>query len=176
MAESPREKLLDGAKEAVMKQRNNTYGPPTQDFDKVAKMATTLGFSFDGKPLESHHTALFQMLVKLSRLSWSPGHEDSWMDVAGYASCGFECATQEAESPKWYRSNLGSYWHAKGDLGAVVNKTFDVWGETVGGEIQAYINMDWENNLAYSPVPEDEVLKVFKSHPTSFEDREEPPF
>jgi hypothetical protein len=28
---------------------------------------------------------------------WSPGHRDSWLDIAGYAGCGYETATLEEE-------------------------------------------------------------------------------
>lgn len=96
--QSVREQLLNGAVKAVTQQRNNQYGPPTQDFDRVAKAATTYGFSFNDEPLQPHHVAFFQMLVKLSRITWSHDHEDSWMDIAGYAACGYECSKEEDNS------------------------------------------------------------------------------
>lgn len=96
---SPRERVLLQAVEAITKQRNNTYGPPTQDFDRIANALTALGFRFDphndggqnGGALEGHHVAMIQIVLKLSRATWSPAHEDNWIDIAGYAGCGFEC-------------------------------------------------------------------------------------
>jgi hypothetical protein len=35
------------------------------------------------------------MAVKISRLMWTPAKRDSWVDIAGYAGCGFECAVNE---------------------------------------------------------------------------------
>lgn len=37
------------------------------------------------------------MALKLSRLTWSPERQDSWMDVAGYSACGWECVEGENE-------------------------------------------------------------------------------
>jgi hypothetical protein len=36
------------------------------------------------------------MLLKTSRLAWTPTKRDSWVDDAGYAGCGYECALEEA--------------------------------------------------------------------------------
>lgn len=92
-----REEILDGARDAVLKQRNNSYGPPTQDFDRTARILNSMGFSIVDEagnvaPISSHHVAVIQIAVKLSRITWAPTHKDSWLDVAGYAACGFECA------------------------------------------------------------------------------------
>jgi len=92
-----REEILEGATIAVTQQRNNTYGPPTQDFDRTARILTAMGFSIvdeggNVSPISSHHVAIIQIAVKLSRLTWNPTHRDSWLDVAGYAACGYECA------------------------------------------------------------------------------------
>jgi hypothetical protein len=94
---TPREEVLAKATDAVMGARNNTYGPPTHDFDRSAGVLTSLGFQFRGRRIHSHHIAMIQIAVKLSRLTWSPNHEDSWVDLAGYAANGYECATIEAK-------------------------------------------------------------------------------
>ena len=85
-----RAELLDEANDLVNGDRNNTYGPPHQDFQHTADMMSALGFSHNGKPIEAHHVAMILAAVKLSRLSWSPGKRDSWVDLAGYAACGHE--------------------------------------------------------------------------------------
>jgi len=35
--------------------------------------------------------------LKVSRLSWRPDNPDSWVDIAGYAACGFECMISEEQ-------------------------------------------------------------------------------
>src|SRR5579859_2534455 len=100
--ESPRASALTEAKALITGDRNNTYGPPTQDFKRTADMWTAFGFRFvqhdDGEPLaiEPHHIANALILLKQSRLAWQPGKRDSWVDTAGYAGCGYECAVEEA--------------------------------------------------------------------------------
>lgn len=91
--------LLLEAKNLIDGDRNNQYGPPTQDFECTAKVLSNLGFCFIDREgeigeIQSHHVAMIQMVVKLSRLAWSPEKRDSWMDIAGYAGCGWECVSE----------------------------------------------------------------------------------
>jgi hypothetical protein len=94
---SPRASVCDEGKQLITGDRNNTYGPPTQDFQRTASMATAFGFQVNGEPLESHHVAIFMILLKMSRLAWTPAKRDSWVDTIGYAGCGFECALTEEQ-------------------------------------------------------------------------------
>lgn len=89
---SVRASVLDEAKQLITGDRNNQYGPPTQDFDRTAGMASAFGFQVNGQPLQGHHVAIFMMLLKVSRLAWTPAKRDSWVDASGYAGCGAECA------------------------------------------------------------------------------------
>lgn len=92
--------MLDEARGLVTGDRNAVYGPPNQDFQRTADMASAWGFQVDGKPLQSHHVAIFVDLIKTSRLKWTPTKRDSWVDKAGYAACGLECALIDAEKEK----------------------------------------------------------------------------
>ena len=83
-----REEVLDQAKGLIIGDRNAQYGEPTQDFARTADMWT----AYTGYPFKPHDVAAMQALLKLSRIAWSPGKDDSWIDVAGYAACGAECA------------------------------------------------------------------------------------
>jgi len=40
--------------------------------------------------------AIMSALIKVARLIESPGHRDSWLDLAGYAACGYQCAAVPA--------------------------------------------------------------------------------
>jgi hypothetical protein len=37
------------------------------------------------------------ILMKVARLAADHLHDDSWLDIAGYASCGSECAMKNAD-------------------------------------------------------------------------------
>lgn len=96
--ESPRAYVLDTAKSLVLGDRNNTYGPPTQDFQRTAGVLSSLGYrKGDGQPLEAHDISVILAAVKLSRLMWSPDKADSWIDLAGYAACGHECVVDNGK-------------------------------------------------------------------------------
>ncbi len=82
------EDILDEAKRLTSHERNNSYGPPTQDFDRTAKIWSAI----IGQDINSTQVALCMIGLKLSRLTWSPKKRDSWADVAGYARCGAVCA------------------------------------------------------------------------------------
>jgi hypothetical protein len=90
-----RTELLREAETLVNGDRNNSYGPPTQDFDRTAIMWTAY---LDGRRiLEAHDVAAMMILLKLSRISWDPTNRDSWVDIAGYAACGYEIITNKEE-------------------------------------------------------------------------------
>lgn len=99
-----RKLVLDNASQAVLHQRNKSYGEPDEDFQRIARIASAMGFRFtsDGfnRELTGADVALFMIALKTSRLTWSPSHQDSWTDIAGYAACGFETARLEEERRK----------------------------------------------------------------------------
>lgn len=90
-----RQELLEDAILATTQQRNNSYGPPTQDFRRIAGMLNAMGFRFFGDfgadDIQPHHVAMIMMALKLSRLTWDPQNRDSWLDIGGYSACGYEC-------------------------------------------------------------------------------------
>jgi hypothetical protein len=95
---SVRQEMLYEATGLVTGDRNNAYGPPWQDFQRTAAGLSAMGYRGpDGRSLESHDTAIMVMMIKLSRLMWTPAKRDSWVDIAGYAACGLECALHEDE-------------------------------------------------------------------------------
>lgn len=99
----PRASALNEARDLITGDRNNQYGPPTQDFDRTAKLLNALGYvRLDAEgaihDILSSDVALIIAQVKVSRLMHSRDKRDSWVDLAGYAACGYECAVEEAES------------------------------------------------------------------------------
>jgi hypothetical protein len=91
--ESLRSSVLNEAEELVTGDRNNTYGEPHQDFARTAGALTSFGYRGpDGRDIQAHDIAIIIGVVKMSRLMWTPTKRDSWVDLAGYAACGYEAA------------------------------------------------------------------------------------
>lgn len=94
---SKRAKLLNEALNAVVDARHDVYGDPFHDFCRVAEILSTLGFrrykntALQLRQLRAGDIPIIQIAVKLSRLSHSPEHYDSILDIAGYAACAAEC-------------------------------------------------------------------------------------
>ena len=93
-----RSRMLHQAEQLVNGDRNNAYGPPDQDFERTAIMWTTY---MNGRRIfEAHDVAAMMILLKISRLSWQPTNPDSWIDLAGYAACGYDIITKNKEEQK----------------------------------------------------------------------------
>lgn len=81
-----RSEVLAEANTLITGERNNQYGEPTQDFTRTARMWSAY-LDIEVKP---HDVAAMMALLKLSRIAWQPEKRDSWVDLAGYAGCGYE--------------------------------------------------------------------------------------
>lgn len=97
-----RSELLTEAEKITTQDRNKSYGEPDEDFQRIAAIASAMGFrveydSHDFRSLTGSDVARFMIALKLSRLAWMPEHRDSWLDIAGYAGCGYETASLEKE-------------------------------------------------------------------------------
>lgn len=98
MRKSARTDVLDKAERAINGDRNNHYGPPTQDFARSAGVLNSLGYRAPGgREILPHDIAVMALAIKLSRIVWSPEVEDHWVDVAGYAACAYECVIEEGK-------------------------------------------------------------------------------
>lgn len=88
-----RERCLELARGAV--ERGGAYGAPAETFKRTAELWSTIL----GWPVKATDVAICLVAVKLVRITECPGHVDSWVDVAGYASLGCETSTaSEAEA------------------------------------------------------------------------------
>lgn len=98
-----RAELLNAALDAVNR-RPKAYGPPERNFDRIAALWTVY---VDGKyaqwgdgalrhvdclQFDAVDVACMMILMKVARIEETPDHDDSWIDIAGYAACGAECA------------------------------------------------------------------------------------
>lgn len=86
-----RQAILDEAAAAITGAREDTYGGPEASFLTIAKFWSAYLDHF----VEPQDVAAMLALMKLARLKHSEGqHRDSWVDLAGYAACGAECAAR----------------------------------------------------------------------------------
>lgn len=85
-----RAEILFGAEELVNGDRNVQYGDPKADFRRTAAMWA----AYLGVEIAPHDVAALMALLKVSRIRWSPSKQDSWTDLAGYAACGWDCASE----------------------------------------------------------------------------------
>lgn len=105
---SLREQSLRRSIQYITGDRNNQYGPPTQDFRRTADAMSAYGYRHTNLPLDAppcsacgarrvkaHDIAIAVDCVKTSRIMWSPKKADHWDDKQGYSACGYECAMTE---------------------------------------------------------------------------------
>lgn len=83
-----RKECLDAAAECVLKDRASQYGGMEDNFRTIANFWSV----YVGKKISPADVAAMMALLKIARARSNPGHGDSWIDLAGYAACGAECA------------------------------------------------------------------------------------
>ena len=84
-----RSEILAAAAQAVTQDRNATHGEPENSFGLIAAYWS----AHLDRPISSSDVAVMMNLLKLARIKTSPEHADHWIDIAGYAACGGEVAT-----------------------------------------------------------------------------------
>lgn len=83
-----RAECLNTAEEIVTKDRNSQYGEPEDCFALIARLWT----DYTAVSLSPADVAAMMILLKVARVRNGKAKEDSWVDIAGYAACGAECA------------------------------------------------------------------------------------
>jgi len=72
------------------KDRNEQYGPADRNFDDIAQ-SWSIHF---GIPITAIDVVIAMINVKMQRLKHNPTHEDSWVDICGYAALGSELSAK----------------------------------------------------------------------------------
>ena len=90
-----RVQMLGDVQNLVSQERNVEYGEPVENMDRTAQMLRAYFGSRPGSSIEAHDSAALGIILKLGRLAENPGSMDSWRDVAGYASIGYEIMEQQ---------------------------------------------------------------------------------
>lgn len=91
-----RKELLSKAIEVTEGARQQHYGSPEDNFKNIAELwqlyLSQRFESADEPEISTTDVAIMMMLMKVARLVHDPHHDDSWLDIAGYAACGSQCA------------------------------------------------------------------------------------
>jgi len=85
-----RKEVLEKAEDAVLRDRQSTYGDLEDSFSHTAALWST----HLGVEVTPTDVPILLALLKIARLKSSPEHLDNWVDIAGYAACGGEIATR----------------------------------------------------------------------------------
>ena len=84
-------KVLEEALGLVYGDRGVAYGHPAVDYQRTAKLwGAILGIE-----MTAVQAIQCMIAMKLSRLCNTPDHRDSWVDVGGYAECGWRTVEYE---------------------------------------------------------------------------------
>lgn len=83
-----REECLRRANEIVNGQREQQYGNPEDNFQMIADLWSAY-LRADVSPVD---VAMMMGLLEIARISTGIFKEDSFVDLAGYAACGYEIA------------------------------------------------------------------------------------
>jgi hypothetical protein len=91
--------MLRHAAELVGGQRAEDYGDKTINHVRIADLWNVWleesRMTGADKRITAYDVAMMMMMVKVARLMHSPGHQDSHIDIAGYASILEEIANKE---------------------------------------------------------------------------------
>lgn len=86
-----RAETLDKAKLCVCGQRENEYGSPEDNF----KIIAALWSAYKDTEFTATDVAMMMALLKIARIKTGTATDDSFVDLAGYAACGAEIASNK---------------------------------------------------------------------------------
>jgi len=88
----PRVEALREAARLINSDRNKQYGNPKDNFDRISKLWSVVL----GMDVSAEDVAMCMVAVKVARYASKSGYQpDTWIDIAGYAGCGYEVGALE---------------------------------------------------------------------------------
>lgn len=87
-----RAEILEAARQCVCGEREQEYGKPENNFALVGKLWEV----YTGQPFSAKDVAMMLALLKVARIK-TGAKGDSFIDLAGYAACAGEIATEVAD-------------------------------------------------------------------------------
>jgi hypothetical protein len=99
MPESPQETVLQPRVQALREaasiiagDRDVQYGGPEENFTRIAKIWSVIV----GAEISPEDVAMMMVGLKVARYASKSGFQpDTWIDIAGYAGCGYEVGSVE---------------------------------------------------------------------------------
>jgi hypothetical protein len=93
----PRVEALREAAKIVTQDRNANYGDPEINFSRTAKIWSVIL----GHDITNEQVAMMMVGLKMARFAHGSGFQpDTWIDIAGYAGCGYEVGKTLNDSNK----------------------------------------------------------------------------
>ena len=88
----PRVEALRSAAAIISGERDIQYGGPEENFERIAKIWSVIL----SVPITREDVAMMMVGLKVARYASKSGFQpDTWIDVAGYAGCGYEVGLLE---------------------------------------------------------------------------------
>lgn len=107
-----RELVLTEAARCVLTDRNQAYGEPEDNFQRIADLWSAYlwgrGLVARGVFLQPADVALLSSYIKDARIMESPERADHWIDRAGYTACGYRCVVGAGLAANAYPERLPS--------------------------------------------------------------------
>lgn len=98
-ADDARAHVLTEAAACVLANRQADYGPPEDNFQRIAWIWSawlwSRGLLPPGTFIETYDVAVMSSGIKDARICESPHKADNWVDRAGYTACGWQCAPKK---------------------------------------------------------------------------------
>ena len=90
----PRVEALREAAKIITGDRDTQYGGPEENFGRIAKVWSMIL----GVDVTREDVAMMMVGLKVARYANKSGFQgDTWIDIAGYAGCGYEVGMLELE-------------------------------------------------------------------------------
>jgi hypothetical protein len=88
----PRQQMLEEAADIISGQRDEQYGGPEDNFGRIAKIWSVIL----GIEISTEDVAMLMVGLKVARYANKSGFQgDTWVDIAGYAACGYEVGIKD---------------------------------------------------------------------------------
>ena len=93
----PRIEALREAARIISTERNMNYGDPEDNFDRTRKIWSVIL----GIDISNEDVAMMMVGLKMARYSNKGNFQpDTWIDIAGYAGCGYEVGLNAEKKTK----------------------------------------------------------------------------
>lgn len=90
-----RQQFLRDVDAAINGSREVSHGTPENTFERIALLWTALLSERLNANIKATDVALMMACMKIARLQGNPAHVDSWLDLAGYATAGYDVSVPD---------------------------------------------------------------------------------